>query len=132
MLDPASPYNKRANWGKTFRPMVNMLPLTDDFYLLPSNSLVKLKLQKDGTLQLDEESFHLEAATTLLTSAKSFKLKGFAKKEKKIELLEFHLSHGQSNIIQKWHKELSQFGCNPVSIHNSFHISNLLYLIFSA
>ena len=115
MLDPAPPYNKRANWGKTFRPMVNMLPLTDDFYLLPSNSLVKLKLQKDGTLQLDEESFHLEAATSLLTSAKSFKLKGFAKKEKKIELLEFHLSHGQSNIIQKWHKELSQFGCNPVS-----------------
>ena len=131
MLDPASLYNKRANWEKSFRPIVNMLPLTDDFYLLPSNSLVRLKLQKDGTLQLDEECFNLEAATSLLTKTNSFKLKGFAKKEKKIEPLEFHLTHGQPNIVQKWHKELSRFGCKTVRIQNSIHNTFFNLMIFS-
>ena len=92
-----------------------MFPLTDDFYLLPSNSLVKLKLDQNGTLQLDEENFQLEAATSIQTSSKSFELKGFIKNEKKIEPLEFQFSHGQPNIIQKWHQHLSSFACNTVS-----------------
>ena len=92
-----------------------MAPIADNFYLLPSNSIVKIELEQNQ-ITIGNESLDLEAATSFKSSsAKSLKFKGFTKKDQKFEPFEYHLSHGQPNTIEKWHKNLHNFGCNPVS-----------------
>ena len=91
-----------------------MPPLADNFYLLPSNSLVKIEFEQNQ-ISIDNEPLNLEAATSIITSSKSLKFKGFTKKDRKIESFEYHLSHGQPNTIEKWHKNLKTLGCSPVS-----------------
>ena len=91
-----------------------MAKISDNFYLLPSNSLVNIKLNKNN-ISIDNEKLKLEAATSVLTSKKSLKLKGYTKNDSKIEPFEYHLSHGQPNIIKNWHRNLQNLRCKKVS-----------------